>query len=315
VSAPTPPATEDAAAPHDDELITGVPVQLSPLVRRVLAPNPGPMTGQGTNTYLIGTDDVTVVDPGPADPGHIEAILEAGSGRIRRIVCTHTHIDHWPAADEVARRTCAEVLAFTGRDGLSVTGTLADGDSVRTDEYELRALHTPGHASNHLCFLLVDEGLLFSGDHVMQGSTVVISPPDGDMSDYLTSLARLRSLEPPLCTIAPAHGHLLHDPAAVLDAYVAHRLGREAIVAEALAATTGRPVAGDGDGDGDGEGDGEGDGVTVDELVPVVYADVHEALYPVARRSLWAHLRKLADDGRATVDDPDDIDTARWRPA
>jgi len=161
VSAPTPPATEDATTTHDDELVTDVPVQLSPLVRRLLAPNPGPMTGQGTNTYLIGKDDVTVLDPGPADDGHIEAILAAGAGRIRRIVCTHTHIDHWPAADEVARRTGSEVLAFTGRDGLSVTGTLAEGEAVRTDEYELRALHTPGHASNHLCFLLVDEALLF----------------------------------------------------------------------------------------------------------------------------------------------------------
>lgn len=299
MSAPTPPLTEDPAAAHLDDLITGLPVRLSPLVRRVLAPNPGPMTGQGTNTYLIGTDDITVLDPGPADPGHIEAVIGAGAGRIRRIVCTHTHIDHWPAADEVARRTGADVLAFTGRDGLAVTGTLADGDAVHINEYELRALHTPGHASNHLCFLLVDEALLFSGDHVMQGSTVVISPPDGDMAHYLDSLARLRSLVPPLRTIAPAHGHLLHDPATVLDAYRAHRLGREAIVADVLSGATGVGA----------------DGVTVDDLVPRVYADVHEALYPVARRSLWAHLRKLVDDGRATVDDPDDVDAARWRSA
>lgn len=300
---PTPPPTEDPTSTHPDELTTGVPVQLSPLVRRLLAPNPGPMTGQGTNTYLIGTDDVTVLDPGPADPGHIEAILDAGAGRIRRIVCTHTHIDHWPAADEVARRTGADVFAFGGRDGLSVTGTLADGDAVSSDEYTLRALHTPGHASNHLCFLLVDEALLFSGDHVMQGSTVVISPPDGDMGHYLDSLMRLRALDPPLRTIAPAHGFLLHDPAAVLDAYRAHRLAREAIVADALIVAT------------EGEMDGAMSGATVDDLVPRVYADVHEALYPVARRSLWAHLRKLVADGRATVDHPDDIDAARWRQA
>ena len=142
----------------------------------------------------------------------------------------------------------------------------------------------------------------------MQGSTVVISPPDGDMGDYLGSLARLAALEPPLRTIAPAHGHLLHDPAAVLDAYVAHRLGREAIVADALAAATRSGASGT---SGTNTADA---GVTADELVPVVYADVHEALYPVARRSLWAHLRKLADDGRATADDADDIDAARWRP-
>ena len=139
----------------------------------------------------------------------------------------------------------------------------------------------------------------------MQGSTVVISPPDGDMGDYLDSLARLTALDPPLRAIAPAHGHLLHDPAAVLDAYVAHRLARETIVADALAAAARS---------GTSDATTADAGVTVDELVPVVYADVHEALYPVARRSLWAHLRKLVDDGRATVDDADDIDAARWHP-
>lgn len=299
MNAPTPPPTEDAATAHDDELETGRVTRLSPLVRRILAPNPGPMTGAGTNTYLIGDNDVTVVDPGPDDPAHIDAICEAGAGAITRIVCTHTHIDHWPAAVEVARRTGARVLAFAGRDGLSVDDTLADGDRLETDDYVLEAIHTPGHASNHLCFLLVDEALLFSGDHVMQGSTVVISPPDGDMSAYLASLARLRALDPPLRSIAPAHGHLVRDPAAVLDGYVAHRLGREQIVADALAQL----------------GAANPDGVTVDDLVPVVYADVHEALYPVARRSLWAHLRKLAGDGRATVDDADDIDAGHWLPA
>lgn len=275
-------------------LEAGEAVSLSPRVRRILAPNPSVMTGPGTNTYLVGVDDVTVIDPGPDDPAHIEAILRAGPGRIRRIVCTHTHIDHWPAAAAVAAATGAEVLAFGSRDGLEATATLGDGDEIATPEYTLRMLHTPGHASNHLCVLLVDEQMLFSGDHLMQGVTVVIAPPDGDMGAYLASLERLARLEPPLQRIAPAHGHVVEDPAALIEAYLAHRRAREAIVAAALGDAT-APV-------------------TVDDLVEVVYADVDAALYPIARLSLWAHLRKLVVDGDATVDDPDAIDTARWTP-
>ncbi len=285
----------DAAG--DAPLVVGEPARLSPLVRRVLAPNPSVMTGPGTNTYLVGSDEVTVIDPGPDDAAHVDAIVTAGTtggGRITRIVCTHTHVDHWPGAVDLAERTGAAILAFGSRDGLEVTGTLGDGDEIVTDSYTLRMLHTPGHASNHLCVLLVDEDLLFTGDHIMQGVTVVIAAPDGDMSAYMASLDRLATLEPPLARIAPAHGHVIDDPAAVIAAYVAHRTGREQLVAAALADVAGT--------------------ATVDDLVPVVYADVDAALYPVARLSLWAHLRKLDDDGRATVDDRDAIDTGRWAP-
>jgi glyoxylase-like metal-dependent hydrolase (beta-lactamase superfamily II) len=284
--------TTDAAP-----LVVGEPARLSPLVQRVLAPNPSVMTGPGTNTYLIGSDDVTVIDPGPDVAAHVEAIIAAGTrdgGRIARIICTHTHIDHWPGAVELAQRTGAEILAFGSRDGLEVTGTLGDGDEIVTSECTLRMLHTPGHASNHLCVLLVDENLLFTGDHIMQGVTVVIAAPDGDMSAYMASLERLANLDPPLARIAPAHGYVLDDPAAIIAAYVAHRTGREQLVAAALAEVE--------------------DTATVDDLVPVVYADVDPAIYPVARLSLWAHLRKLDDDGRATVDDRDAIDTGRWAP-
>ncbi|MBS1847060.1 MAG: MBL fold metallo-hydrolase [Actinobacteria bacterium] len=254
------------------------------------------MTGPGTNTYLVGTGDVTVIDPGPDDPAHVAAIVAAGAvggGRITRIICTHTHVDHWPAAVAVAEATGAEVSAFGSRDGLEVTGTLSDGDVITTDEYELEILHTPGHASNHLCVLLRGEQMLFSGDHIMQGVTVVIAPPDGDMHAYLASLDRLGDLAPPLQRIAPAHGHVVEDPRAVIDAYVTHRLAREAIVAQSLEEAP-QPV-------------------TVDDLVPAVYRDVDPVLYPVARLSLWAHLRKLADDGRAAADERDAIDTGRWR--
>lgn len=292
-----PRSVDVAGAAGDAPLVADSPVRLSPLVRRVLAPNPSVMTGPGTNTYLIGSDDVTVIDPGPDDAAHVDAIVAAGTsdgGRITRVVCTHTHIDHWPGAADVAARTGAEILAFGSRDGLEVTGTLGDGDEIVTAEYTLRLLHTPGHASNHLCVLLVDEDFLFTGDHIMQGVTVVIAAPDGDMSAYMASLDRLANLEPPLARIAPAHGHVIDDPAAIIAAYVAHRTAREELVAAALARVENT--------------------ATVDELVPVVYADVDAALYPIARLSLWAHLRKLDDEGRARVDDRDAIDTARWSP-
>lgn len=290
-----PPSVALATAAHAAELVPDEVVEVSPLVRRILAPNPSIMTGPGTNTYLVGEREVTVIDPGPDVPEHVAAIVAAGAARggsITRIVCTHTHLDHWPAAHAVAAATGAEILAFDARDGLEATGTLADGDELVTDAGTLEILWTPGHASNHLCVLLREERLLFTGDHIMQGVTVVIAPPDGDMTDYMASLRRLRDLDPPLERIAPAHGHVIDDPAAVIDAYLAHRTAREELVSAALAAA--------------------GRAVTVDELVAEVYADVDPAIHPIARLSLWAHLRGLADQGRAAVDDRDDIDAGRW---
>jgi glyoxylase-like metal-dependent hydrolase (beta-lactamase superfamily II) len=246
------------------------------------------MTGPGTNSYLVGTAERVVVDPGPDDAGHVRALAELGAGRIRWIVVTHTHPDHSPGAAPLAALTGATMLGFGARDGFVPDQPAPDGFTLRGDGFSLGAIHTPGHASNHLCWLLAGEQMLFSGDHVMEGSTVVIAPPDGDMAHYLASLRRLRALDPPIATIAPGHGSLLTDPAATLDGVIAHRLGREAAVADALA----RARHG-----------------TVDDLLPTVYADVHEALYPVARFSLWAHLRKLAADGRAAGADPDDIGT------
>lgn len=257
---------------------------------RLTAPNPGMMTGPGTNTYVVGGRDMAVVDPGPDDPGHVESLVAFGAGRIRWIVVTHTHPDHSPAAASLAARTGATVLGFSARDGFVPDQEVSDGFTLQGDGFSLRALHTPGHASNHLCWLLVDEQMVFSGDHVMQGSTVVIAPPDGDMAQYLASLRRLRALEPPIRTIAPGHGSLLDDPGAALDGVISHRLWREAAVTDAMA-RAGR--------------------TTVDGLLPVVYVDVHEALHPVARFSLWAHLRKLQGDGRVTSEDPDDIE-APW---
>lgn len=276
---------ETAAVPEPGRLTL-----VAPGVIRVTAPNPGIMTGPGTNTYLVGEDELVVVDPGPDDAGHLDLLAETGAGRIRTIAVTHTHVDHAPGAGGLAARTGAEVVGFDARDGFEPDRHVGDGFALRVDDRTVRAVHTPGHASNHLCWLLEGDGLVFSGDHVMQGSTVVIAPPDGDMAAYLASLRRLRDLEPPLRAIAPGHGSMLHDPAGVLDGIVAHRLGREAVVGNALVA------AGT---------------ATVDDLVPVAYADVDEALHPIARYSLWAHLRKLGQEGRAAAVDPDDID-APW---
>ncbi len=273
-------------------LVPNVPIALDKLVRRVLCDNPGMMTGPGTNTYLVGIDEVAVIDPGPADDVHLDAITAAGSGQIRWVLCTHTHGDHSPGAAGLKERTGAEVLGFADRDGLVCDRHLGDGDTVEGTEFTLRAIHTPGHASNHLCFLLERDRLLFSGDHVMDGSTVVVTPPDGDMGEYLASIERLQAWRPSLRAIAPAHGHLIADPASKLAGYLSHRLDREAQVLATLRR----------------QGPG---GAGTAALVTAIYTDVPEVLHPVARFSVWAHLRKLAEDGAAQAADPDDPD-ATW---
>jgi len=273
--------------PPPKPLVTGVASALSPMVRRVLAPNPGVMTGPGTNTYLVGIDEVAVIDPGIDDDGHLQAIVGCGGDRIRWILCTHTHPDHSPGAAALKARTGAEVLAFESRDGLEVDSAIDDGFVIEATEFRLRAVHTPGHASNHLCYLLEEERLLFSGDHIMQGSTVVIAPPDGDMTRYLDSLRRVRDLR--LRAIAPGHGHLIDEPVAVIDDYISHRLEREQHVIDALSAGDRTPSA----------------------IVARVYPDLIDELVPRARQSVHAHLRKLGSDGRAKSADVDDPE-AEW---
>ena len=279
--------TETTEAAPPPEMIVGVARALSPLVRRILAPNPGIMTGPGTNTYLVGIDEIAVIDPGPADDEHLDAIAGCGGDRIRWILLTHTHADHSPGAAGLKERTGAEVLAFDARDGLEVDTVIGDGHQVEATEFRLTAVHTPGHASNHLCYRLEEERTLFSGDHVMSGSTVVIRPPDGDMATYLDSLERVKGMR--LRKIAPGHGHLIEDPQAVLDHYLAHRAEREAAILAAL--------------------QGEGT-ASIDRLVEVVYTDVDAERHPIARHTVHAHLRKLADEGHVTGDDRDDLDAA-----
>jgi glyoxylase-like metal-dependent hydrolase (beta-lactamase superfamily II) len=264
------------------DLTPGVASALSPLVRRVVAPNPGLMTGPGTNTYLVGIDEVAVIDPGPDDPGHVEAIIGASmSERVRWVLLTHTHPDHWPAAATIAKRTGAEIAGFAkfpkaDEVTLKLDRVLNDGDVVEGTEFGLEVLHTPGHAPNHLCFLLEEERVLFTGDHVLDGTTTVISPQrGGDMAEYLQSLERLRKIRR-IARICPAHGDVIEDPHERLDEYMKHRRMRERQIVKLL-----------------------GEGPTkISDIVARLYTETPEGLQEMAGRQVHAHLLKLRADGK-----------------
>lgn len=257
-------------------------VELADGVRRIVAPNPSMMTGPGTNTYLFGKQEVAVLDPGPRLPVHIDDIVAKAGAPIRWILATHTHPDHSPGVRLLAEKTGADVLGMAAPDGyhqdktFKPTRTLKHGDRLETKEFTLEAIHTPGHASNHLCFRHAATNWIITGDHVIKGSTVVINPPDGDMSDYLASLERVRDMNPD--ALLPGHGDRIDDPGELINWIIEHRLEREAKVFNALAANP---------------------GLNSEALVPLVYTDVDPKLYGWAERSLLAHLIKLERDGRA----------------
>lgn len=270
-------------------LQAGRVVRLSDRVLRITAPNPGPMTGPGTNSYLVGSGERwTLIDPGPESSEHLQAVLtavKARAGRLECILVTHTHRDHSPGAVAFAQATGAPVWGRVADHpdwqdhSFSPAHTPRHGERIAAgDGATLRVIHTPGHASNHLCYLLEEEKLLFTGDHVMQGSTVVINPPDGDMTAYLSALQAL--LDEDLEWLAPGHGFLVAQPHDLLRGIIAHRLRRESKVLQALQAAGPAPL---------------------DALLLRVYEDVSPALHPVARRSLLAHLLKLQTDGRAAL--------------
>jgi glyoxylase-like metal-dependent hydrolase (beta-lactamase superfamily II) len=272
------------------ELRPGVPVRLSPRILRITAPNPGPMTGPGTNSYLVGVPGHwTAIDPGPVSDEHLRALLAAAEGGIERILVTHTHRDHSPGARALAQATGAPVLGRTAAhpdwqdESFAPQRELQHGERLAlADGTALRVIHTPGHASNHLCYLLEDEQTLFTGDHVMQGSTVVINPPDGDMAAYLSALHAL--LDEDLEWLAPGHGFLVAAPHDALRALIAHRLRRESKVLVAL-----REIG----------------PCLLHDLVRKVYDDTPRALHGLAARSLLAHLIKLQGGGIAVLDGDD----------
>jgi glyoxylase-like metal-dependent hydrolase (beta-lactamase superfamily II)/8-oxo-dGTP pyrophosphatase MutT (NUDIX family) len=271
------------------ELLPGRAVRLSSRVLRVTAPNPGMMTGPGTNTYLVSDSQGqgwTAIDPGPESAEHLQALLTLLPGPLQRILVTHTHRDHSPGAAALAQATGAPVWGRVADhpvwqdEGFAPAHQPHHDDRIAIGAHTtLRVIHTPGHASNHLCFLLEEERLLFTGDHVMQGSTVVINPPDGDMAAYLRTLHGL--LAEDLEWLAPGHGFLVAQPHRVIAKLIAHRLRREAKVLAAFAAVGGQGTAA--------------------ELVVRVYDDVPAALHGLAARSLLAHLLKLQGDGSVAL--------------
>jgi glyoxylase-like metal-dependent hydrolase (beta-lactamase superfamily II)/8-oxo-dGTP pyrophosphatase MutT (NUDIX family) len=267
------------------------PETLSDLVTRVLAANPSLMTGPGTNTYVVGKGPVSVIDVGPDDSAHLDAVEAAVGGRqVVAVLSTHHHSDHAPGCAPFAARVGAPVLARAHARGPSLDRELADGEVVEASGARLRAVLTPGHASDHLCFWLEEESALFSGDHIMSGSTVVISPPDGHMDTYLASLRHVLELAPR--RIYPGHGPVIDEGERIVEEYLAHRNLRKEQVARCLAA-----------------------GVkAIPDMVETIYTDTPTALWPVARRSVQAHLHQLAEHGRARcLGDPLDL-SARWEP-
>ncbi|KGD62933.1 metallo-beta-lactamase family protein [Alcanivorax jadensis T9] len=267
-----------------------IPGQLTPIgdhAWRVLARNPGMMTGPGTNSYLFGKDSLTVIDPGPEDQEHLQALLQAARtlGKpIDQVVVTHTHRDHSPGALALVAATGARCLGpSVPDDGLQdeswqADRLLAEGDRVDCGGVSLQVIETPGHVGNHLCYLS-DDGMLFTGDHLIQGSTVVIAPPSGSMQAYFASLRKLQQRG--ITRMAPGHGDLISGPEETLTHTLAHRQKREDKVLDALS----------------------GDPQTLAVLVKVVYDDVPEFLHGVAQFSLQAHLIKLAEDGKAEETD------------
>lgn len=276
--------------------------QVSPLIRRVVARNPGPFTFTGTGTYIVGHGDgVAVLDPGPADEAHLAALLAALHGeRVSHILVTHTHLDHSPLARPLAEATGAQIYAARppaspeaagafeeGDDGVFQPDVLAaDGDRFQGDGWTLETIATPGHASNHLCFALLEENALFSGDHVMGWSTTVISPPDGDMGAYYASLDRIAGRG--FRALWPTHGPPVTEPAPFLDAYRRHRLSREAQILQQLAEGRGR----------------------ISEMVPEMYAAVDRRLWPAAAHSVLAHLIHLTRTGAVLTDGAPDLGSA-----
>ncbi|WP_168077087.1 MBL fold metallo-hydrolase [Caulobacter sp. SSI4214] len=274
--------------------------QVSPLIRRVIARNPGPFTYTGTGVYIVGQGEVAVIDPGPDLPEHLEALRAALAGEtVTHVLVTHHHLDHSPLAHPLARLFGAKVhglpapaprasdspaLEEGADDRFRPDIELADGDVVSGPGWTLEAVTTPGHTSNHVCFALREENALFCGDHIMGWSTTVITPPDGDMGDYFASLAKVRART--FDTLWPTHGAPVREVGPFIDAYVAHRRAREAQILDALGAGL----------------------TTIKAMVPSLYAAVDPRLHPAAAHSVLAHMIQLTREGRVACEGPPGLD-------
>jgi recombination protein RecT len=297
----------DGHVAHSLDWRSDQPVPLLRNLMRLTAPNPGMMTGPGTNSYLVGDPSTgyIVIDPGPDEPAHVEGLWHAAGGNIRMIVCTHSHSDHAPAArplQEMVRAKSPSVRSGPAV-GPPILGlpsaptaraashfapdrvlqhqeqlTLSGHGPTASADHTLKVIHTPGHAANHLCLVLVEDGLLFSGDHILNGSTTVIDPPDGDMTAYLDSLDALSAAceQHGIEFILPAHGHVLGQASRAIAHLKAHRLKREAKIHQVMQAHP------------------EG---SMDDWVAHAYDDVHQRLWPLAKRSLLAHVQRLRELG------------------
>ena len=266
--------------------------QLTPLVRRVIANNPGGFTFTGTGTYIIGKKNIAVIDPGPIDNDHYNALIKATEGqKITHILLTHNHNDHSPLAKRLKSETGAQIyfknlsnsdLAqddFEEGYDRNIEGDieLNDNDIIKSDEWSIEVIHTPGHTSNHICYALLDENILFSGDHVMGWSTTVIVPPDGNMDDYLVSLEKLLSRNED--RFFPTHGPIIDNPKKLVTNYISHRLDRERQIIEAIKRGNNK----------------------ISDMVKLIYKDVDQSLHPAAAMSTLAHLKRMESNQEITV--------------
>ena len=263
----------------------GVSEQITPLVKRVIAKNPGPFTYTGTGTFIVGTKELAVIDPGPIDNNHLNAIIKAcGKSKISHIIITHTHNDHSPLSKPLQKKTGAPIYSFLNKNMDTKTDNqfeegydnsfkpdviIKDGDLIKGYDWTLEAIHTPGHTSNHMCYSLAEESILFSGDHVMGWSTTVIVPPDGDMDEYLKSLEKLLDRNHQI--YLPTHGSQIDDPHDLVNKYIEHRNNREDQIIKVIKSGSSM----------------------ISEMVKIIYSDVDPGLHPAASMSTLAHLNRM----------------------